>query len=47
MDAQDDAITVEQATENFAAEVAYWREVRGMSKKALAGRCHVVEFAGS
>jgi transcriptional regulator with XRE-family HTH domain len=36
MDAQDDAITVEQATENFAAEVAYWREVRGMSKKALA-----------
>ncbi|MFD7055557.1 multiprotein-bridging factor 1 family protein [Streptomyces mirabilis] len=35
MDAQD-AITVEQAAENFAAEVAYWREVRGMSRKALA-----------
>ncbi|WP_309049156.1 helix-turn-helix transcriptional regulator [Streptomyces sp.] len=36
MDAQDAAITVEQATGHFAAEVAYWREVRGMSKKALA-----------
>jgi len=36
MDAQDDAITVEQAVQNFAAEVAYWREVRGMAKKALA-----------
>ncbi|MGW4981612.1 helix-turn-helix domain-containing protein [Streptomyces mirabilis] len=35
MDAQD-AVTVEEAAENFAAEVAYWREVRGMSKKALA-----------
>jgi transcriptional regulator with XRE-family HTH domain len=35
MDAQD-AVTVEEAAETFAAEVAYWREVRGMSKKALA-----------
>lgn len=35
MDAQD-AITVEQAAQNFAAEVAYWREVRGMSKRTLA-----------
>ncbi|MFK0296317.1 multiprotein-bridging factor 1 family protein [Streptomyces sp. NPDC090442] len=36
MDAQDEEITVEQAAENFAAEVARWREVRGMSKRALA-----------
>ncbi|MEU5420845.1 helix-turn-helix transcriptional regulator [Streptomyces sp. NPDC020667] len=36
MDAQTDVITVEQAIEAFAAEVAYWREVRGLSKKALA-----------
>ncbi|MFE7301918.1 multiprotein-bridging factor 1 family protein [Streptomyces sp. NPDC057579] len=36
MDAQDEEITVEQAGENFAAEVARWREVRGMSKRALA-----------
>ncbi|WSB58626.1 helix-turn-helix transcriptional regulator (plasmid) [Streptomyces cellulosae] len=35
MDAQD-AVTVEEAAGNFAAEVAYWREVRGMSKKAFA-----------
>jgi transcriptional regulator with XRE-family HTH domain len=35
MDAQDEA-TVDQAHAHFAAEVAYWREVRGMSKKALA-----------
>ncbi|MEU6460089.1 helix-turn-helix transcriptional regulator [Streptomyces sp. NPDC047065] len=36
MDAQDDAVTVDGAAGNFAAEVAYWREVRSMSKKALA-----------
>nr|BFD88503.1 hypothetical protein StreXyl84_79040 [Streptomyces sp. Xyl84] len=36
MDAQDDTVTVEQAAENFAAEIAYWREVRSMSKKTLA-----------
>lgn len=36
MDAQGDAVTVDQAAENFAAEVAYWREVRGMPKKTLA-----------
>ena len=36
MDAQGDEITVEQAAENYAAEVARWREVRGMSKRALA-----------
>ncbi|MCX5189012.1 peptide deformylase [Streptomyces sp. NBC_00268] len=35
MDAQRH-VTVEEAAENFAAEVARWREVRGMSKKALA-----------
>ena len=29
-------ITVEQAIEEFAAEVAYWREVRGYSKRRLA-----------
>lgn len=28
-------LTSEQAIEAFAAEVAYWREVRGLSKKAL------------
>ncbi|MFD8964222.1 helix-turn-helix domain-containing protein [Streptomyces sp. NPDC059568] len=37
MDAeQTGAITVEQAAEAFAAEVSYWREVRGLSKRALA-----------
>jgi transcriptional regulator with XRE-family HTH domain len=38
MDAQDDAVTVpaDTAAAHFAAEVAYWREVRGLSKKALA-----------
>ncbi|MET8947224.1 helix-turn-helix transcriptional regulator [Streptomyces sp. NPDC004542] len=36
MDAQGDAVTVEQAAADFAAEIAYWREVRGMPKKALA-----------
>lgn len=36
VDAQDDEITVERAAENYAAEVARWREVRGMSKRALA-----------
>jgi transcriptional regulator with XRE-family HTH domain len=29
-------ITVEQAMDDFAGEVAYWREVRGLSKRALA-----------
>ncbi|MFF8867928.1 multiprotein-bridging factor 1 family protein [Streptomyces sp. NPDC015139] len=36
MDAHSEEITVEQAAEDFAAEVAHWREVRGMSKRALA-----------
>ncbi|MGA4840534.1 helix-turn-helix domain-containing protein [Streptomyces sp. G45] len=36
MDAHSEEITVEQAAEDFAAEVARWREVRGMSKRALA-----------
>ncbi|MFF1484564.1 multiprotein-bridging factor 1 family protein [Streptomyces sp. NPDC058319] len=36
MDTHDEEITVEQAAENFAAELARWREVRGMSKRALA-----------
>lgn len=36
MDAQPDAITMEQAAEDFAAEIAYWREVCGMAKKTLA-----------
>ncbi|WP_236577136.1 helix-turn-helix transcriptional regulator [Streptomyces sp. MBT55] len=36
MDAQGEEITVDQAAEDFAAEVARWREVRGMSKRALA-----------
>ncbi|MGN5379537.1 helix-turn-helix domain-containing protein [Streptomyces lasalocidi] len=36
MDAQSEEITVEQAAEDFAAELARWREVRGMSKRALA-----------
>ncbi|GHJ35134.1 helix-turn-helix transcriptional regulator [Streptomyces sp. TS71-3] len=36
MDTHHDVITVEQAIENFAAEVAYWREVRGLAKNALA-----------
>ncbi|MEV5600230.1 helix-turn-helix transcriptional regulator [Streptomyces sp. NPDC052299] len=36
MDAHSEEITVEQAAEGFAAEVARWREVRGMSKRALA-----------
>ena len=31
-----DRLTVEQAIEDFAAEVAYWREVRGLSKAGLA-----------
>lgn len=35
-DAQTDISTVDQAVEAFAAEVAYWREVRGLSKRALA-----------
>ncbi|MEU5792372.1 helix-turn-helix transcriptional regulator [Streptomyces sp. NPDC047813] len=38
MDARDDALTVEQAAESFAAEVAYWREVRGLAKRELARR---------
>ncbi|MEU3030013.1 helix-turn-helix domain-containing protein [Streptomyces incarnatus] len=36
MDAQGEEITVEQAAEDFAAELARWREMRGMSKRALA-----------
>ena len=36
MDAQGEDITVEQTAEDYAAEVARWREVRGMSKRALA-----------
>ncbi|MFF2013719.1 multiprotein-bridging factor 1 family protein [Streptomyces sp. NPDC058195] len=36
MEAQDEDTTVEQAAEDFAAEVARWREVRGLSKRALA-----------
>ncbi|MEV0599862.1 helix-turn-helix transcriptional regulator [Streptomyces sp. NPDC050315] len=36
MEAQDHAISVEQAAEAYAAELARWREVRGMSKRALA-----------
>ena len=36
MNAQDEEITVEQAAEDFAAELARWREVRGMSKRTLA-----------
>lgn len=38
MDARDDALTIEQAAEAFAAEVAYWREVRGLAKRELARR---------
>ncbi|MEK8142720.1 helix-turn-helix transcriptional regulator [Streptomyces sp. M10(2022)] len=36
MDAQGEEITADQTAEDFAAEVARWREVRGMSKRALA-----------
>ncbi|MFI6658065.1 multiprotein-bridging factor 1 family protein [Streptomyces sp. NPDC050523] len=36
MDAQDDTRTLTQAAEDFSAEVAYWREVRGLPKRALA-----------
>ncbi|MFF3159580.1 multiprotein-bridging factor 1 family protein [Streptomyces sp. NPDC057910] len=32
----DTSTTVEQAAEAFAAEVSYWREVRGLAKRALA-----------
>ncbi|WP_174188575.1 helix-turn-helix domain-containing protein [Nocardia barduliensis] len=32
------SISVEQAAEAFAAEVAYWRDVKGLAKKALAAR---------
>lgn len=38
MDARNDALTVEQTAEAFAAEVAYWREVRGLAKRELARR---------
>ncbi|MYR04547.1 helix-turn-helix domain-containing protein [Streptomyces sp. SID6137] len=38
MDARDDALTVEQAAEAFAADVAHWREVRGLAKRELARR---------
>ncbi|MEU0840382.1 helix-turn-helix transcriptional regulator [Streptomyces sp. NPDC005962] len=36
MDAHGKEITTDQAAEGFAAELARWREVRGMSKRALA-----------
>ncbi|WP_245236051.1 helix-turn-helix domain-containing protein [Streptomyces durhamensis] len=36
MATQDEEITVEQAADDFAAELARWREVRGMPKRALA-----------
>ncbi|MFJ4854395.1 multiprotein-bridging factor 1 family protein [Streptomyces sp. NPDC088730] len=36
MNAHSEETTVEQAAEDFAAEVARWREVRGMPKRALA-----------
>ncbi|SCK11764.1 Predicted transcriptional regulator [Streptomyces sp. AmelKG-E11A] len=36
MDTQGEEIAAEQAAEDFAAEVARWREVRGLSKRALA-----------
>ncbi|WP_234445291.1 helix-turn-helix domain-containing protein [Streptomyces rimosus] len=36
LEAQGEEITAEQAAEDYAAEVARWREVRGMSKRALA-----------
>ncbi|WP_280413439.1 helix-turn-helix domain-containing protein [Nocardia asiatica] len=32
------SIGVDQAAEAFAAEVAYWRDVKGLAKKALASR---------
>ncbi|MGF1426859.1 helix-turn-helix domain-containing protein [Kitasatospora sp. LaBMicrA B282] len=38
MDARDGAPTVEQAAEAFAAEVAHWREVRGLPKRELVHR---------
>ncbi|MEU6406210.1 helix-turn-helix transcriptional regulator [Streptomyces sp. NPDC046985] len=38
MDAHDDAQSAEQAAEDFAAEVAHWREVRGLPKRELARR---------
>ncbi|MFQ6144374.1 helix-turn-helix domain-containing protein [Streptomyces seoulensis] len=36
MSTQGEEITVEQAAADFAAELAHWREVRGMSKRTLA-----------
>ena len=36
MDAQGEEANVHQAAEGFAAELARWREVRGLSKRALA-----------
>ncbi|GAB7105288.1 hypothetical protein JCM4814A_36020 [Streptomyces phaeofaciens JCM 4814] len=38
MDARNDAQTVDQAAEDFAATVAHWREVRSLPKRALALR---------
>lgn len=38
MDARDDVQRVEQAAEDFAAEIARWREVRGLPKRELASR---------
>jgi transcriptional regulator with XRE-family HTH domain len=36
MDTQGEEATVDQAADDFAAELARWREVRGTSKRALA-----------
>ncbi|MEU6486958.1 helix-turn-helix transcriptional regulator [Streptomyces sp. NPDC046887] len=36
MEAHNEEITVEQAAKDFAAEIMRWREVRGLSKRALA-----------
>ncbi|WP_406202697.1 helix-turn-helix domain-containing protein [Kitasatospora sp. NBC_01560] len=38
METRADQDSVDQAMEAFAAEVAHWREVRGLSKRALAGK---------
>ncbi|MCG6499360.1 helix-turn-helix domain-containing protein, partial [Kitasatospora sp. A2-31] len=36
METQADQETADQTMEAFAAEVAHWREVRSLSKRALA-----------
>ncbi|GAA2277642.1 hypothetical protein GCM10010430_74380 [Kitasatospora cystarginea] len=38
METQADDEVVDPTAEAFAAEVAHWREVRGMSKRGLAGK---------